>query len=106
MHLTPEPAQGLGDGLIPVLGGVLIKAAPLRSAATAPPAPSSGVMPRAQARQLGAASQLFRGGSSRLPDSPALPGTRRERSASPPAMAFGHSRLNPAESRRVERLSG
>jgi hypothetical protein len=32
---------------------------------------------------------------------PASPGTRRERSASPAAMAYGHPRLKPAESRRV-----
>jgi hypothetical protein len=41
------------------------------------------------------------GGSSPLSDYPASTGTRRERYASPMAMACGHSRQNPAESRRL-----
>jgi hypothetical protein len=56
--------------------------------------------PRARARSDVRANCICSGGSSRLPHFPASAGTRRERSAWPAAMAFGHSRLNPAESRR------
>ena len=82
-----------------------IKAAPLRSAARRRRAALWLEAPRARARQLGAVEPGFWVGSSPLPNSPASTGIRRERSASPAAMACGHSRLNPAESRRPLQLS-
>ena len=73
---------------------------------TAPPAPRSGLRPRAHGRASWEQSSQVSGlAHPRFPNSPASTGTRRERSASPAAMACGHSRLNPAESRRPLQLS-
>jgi len=56
-------------------------------------------------------SRLIRNGGTQIPPGArqkirASRFTRRERCASPTAMACGHSRLNPADSRRSKQLSG
>jgi hypothetical protein len=79
----------------------VVKAAPLRCAA-ARSAPRSGLRPRSRGRaRLVPGGPLFSDGSSPPSEYPASARTRRGRCAPPPAMAFGHPRQNPAESRRA-----
>ncbi len=83
-HDTRQPSPGPGTAQPDPLAELRltrIKAAPLRSAATALPAPRSGLRPRAGAPDCERLAD-WAGGSSALPDSPASTGTRRGRFAS------------------------
>ena len=96
-----EPTVWRGAELVEVRAEQGNKAATLRSAAPALPAPRSGSRPRSRGRAiLIAVGRSISNSSSPLYHCPASAGTRRERFASPAAMACGHPRLNPAESRR------
>jgi hypothetical protein len=101
--LSPERRQRTLSSALP--NCALLRSRRRHRRRTASPAPRSGLMPRSRGRASSKRDLDRPGGSSPLPDCPASSGTRRERFASPPAMACGHPRQNPAESRRYWQLS-